>query len=252
MLLFSAKLEITNVISIGSGKYIINAYFIDNSGVFSVGSIKASDIIYQDLSLLGLGASRYKIIIIDPTYVSSGTDFKCTIVSDNPNLEDYEPIAGLYAIIGQNDGFGTTAITDITRNEVSEVFVSSVRNVESYYSSKRIVNELEVIAATPIGGHRIVTSDGYYASHLNPLHIHKIFGLSVNAVSAGEKVRVRYDGSIYESSWNWDLTKPIYLGMDGTLIQTPPTIGFIKVIANVISINTILLQLQNKAIILGD
>ena len=145
MLLFNAKLEITDVIPLGYSKYVIEAYFIDNSGMFSANSININDIIYQDLSLLGYGIVRYKITLIDSNYQSSGTDFRCTIVSDNPNQEDYTPFPGMISIIGQNDGYGSTAITDISRNEVNEVFISSVRNIEAYYSSKRIEKELEML-----------------------------------------------------------------------------------------------------------
>lgn len=52
-------------------------------------------------------------------------------------------------------------------------------------------------------------------------HANRPLWLTLHAALAGEPVHVVSTGKVVNSSWNW-IMGPIYLGLDGTITQTPP------------------------------
>ena len=89
---------------------------------------------------------------------------------------------------------------------------------------------LSVVAATALGGHRMVVLDGngqaVYASNDQLSHFHKVLGMTLGAVNALEAVDVMRGGEVTEPSWNWLLGAPVFLSTNGLLTQTAPTSGF--------------------------
>lgn len=86
--------------------------------------------------------------------------------------------------------------------------------------------EIERPAAINLSGHRMVMLDGQggatYASSTEQTHANRIVGMTTHAAVAGANVALAVYGEITEPSWNWDADKPVYLGADGFLTQTPP------------------------------
>jgi hypothetical protein len=83
-----------------------------------------------------------------------------------------------------------------------------------------------LIAAAPIGGHRVVSrvSDTEVA-HTNYFSYNScrgIVGISLGAASLGAPVTVRKDGLLIEPSWSWTPDQDIYLTFSGQLTQTIP------------------------------
>ncbi len=87
-----------------------------------------------------------------------------------------------------------------------------------------------VVAAENLGGHRIVTVEGYYASKDNLSDKFKILGMTTGAVVSGDDASIITHGFITESSWNWTVGNPIFLDANGLLTQTPPIGGFRMII----------------------
>ena len=87
--------------------------------------------------------------------------------------------------------------------------------------------ELSHIAATSISGHHAVllNTDGQveYATNTVPSHSRKVAGVSSNAAASGDTVSIVAYGKMEEPSWNWDITKPVYLGDSGVLTQVTPS-----------------------------
>lgn len=84
---------------------------------------------------------------------------------------------------------------------------------------------LVMIAPNAVGGNRFVYLDGnqvLYATNQNPNHGMKILGLTANAANVGDTLTVILFGEIEEPSWNWELDKPIFLGVNGLPTQTVP------------------------------
>ncbi|MBI3257875.1 MAG: hypothetical protein HYZ54_00085, partial [Ignavibacteriae bacterium] len=107
-----------------------------------------------------------------------------------------------------------------------------------------------VIASENLGGHRIVTVEGYYASKDTSVDKFKILGMTTGAVSIGEAAQVITHGSITESSWNWTVGNPIFLSTNGLLTQTPPTSGFRMIIGIPQTSNTMFVDISEPIIII--
>jgi len=93
---------------------------------------------------------------------------------------------------------------------------------------------LSILTNSPIGGHRVVYADdnGYpqYASSLVSAHAFRILGLSVNAAGTGELLNIANTQEVVESSWSWDVTKPLWLDVNGLMTQTPPVGGVFSLV----------------------
>lgn len=87
----------------------------------------------------------------------------------------------------------------------------------------QIGNTETVVAAEALGGHRVITTDGYYADASNTTHAYRVFGVTIGAASIGTVATVRTFGEIAESGWNWTMGEPVFLGANGNVTQTPPS-----------------------------
>lgn len=81
-------------------------------------------------------------------------------------------------------------------------------------------------AGLALSGHRIVLLDSsrnaIYADNETLAHANRILGLTKTAAVQGDQVEVIRDVELQEPSWNWTVGEPIYLGTNGTLIQSAP------------------------------
>lgn len=85
-------------------------------------------------------------------------------------------------------------------------------------------------ASEAIGGHIVVyqTAGGVaIASSDSTSHANRILGITNSAVSLGANVPVTLSGELTEPTWTFTEGLPVYLSVNGTLTQTPPTSGFI-------------------------
>ncbi len=104
------------------------------------------------------------------------------------------------------------------------------------------------IAGATLSGHRVVVSENgvlQYASNLVVSHTLSLVGLTTGAVTAGQQVSVHTFGELTDPSFSFDVTKAIYLGNDGGLIQyLPDSPAMIFRLARPLSANTIFWQPQ--------
>jgi hypothetical protein len=90
---------------------------------------------------------------------------------------------------------------------------------------------------------RVVVVDGddlIYASPANLDHAHRTVGLTLTASGAGQPSTAITYGPASDGGWNWDPDLPLWLGVDGTLTQTPPVAGYLRIVATAISPGSIL------------
>lgn len=84
-------------------------------------------------------------------------------------------------------------------------------------------------AGQTLSGHRVVwiagDDKGYYASSDDPTSSRMIAGVTTGAASADTPVTIVGAGEIEESSWNWAVGSPVWLGLNGALTQAVPTSG---------------------------
>lgn len=81
-------------------------------------------------------------------------------------------------------------------------------------------------AGRALSGHKMVVLNGVreaiYADNTILAHANIVLGLTKGAAAAGAQVEVIREQELQEPSWNWTVGLPIYLGTDGTLIQSAP------------------------------
>jgi hypothetical protein len=89
---------------------------------------------------------------------------------------------------------------------------------------------LSYIAEIALSGHRVVvlnaTAQLIYADSGIAAHANKVLGITTGAAAAGASATVQIGGEVVEPTWSWVLDTPIWLGVDGTLVQVQPTVGF--------------------------
>lgn len=112
------------------------------------------------------------------------------------------------------------------------------------------------IADTSISGHRAVirTASGIsYASNDNLSHKLATIGVTLNAANVGDMVTVIVYGEITEPSWNWTPNLPVFLGVNGNLVQVAPNQvnSFSLIIGFAISPQILLVSLKEAITTLG-
>lgn len=89
-------------------------------------------------------------------------------------------------------------------------------------------NQFEyVVAGQVLGGNRAVSTNSAGQLVYPDLSStsSRVYGVTTHSAGLGELVTVQIVGTQTEPSWNWDVTLPVFVGMNGTLTQTPPTTG---------------------------
>jgi len=118
-------------------------------------------------------------------------------------------------------------------------------NIESASSSEAV--EKEYTAGEILSGHRLVEiyeEKAYYADN-SSVNFGRKIGLTKNAAELDASVTVLFFGEITHSSWNFDLTKPVFLGTNGALTQTKPETGYLLVIGKPINTTKLFVNIEN-------
>lgn len=106
---------------------------------------------------------------------------------------------------------------------------------------------IELPAGEAIGGHRVVYGrDGevFHASSDDTESASAVIGISLGAAAVGTTAQILVAGLVAESSWNWLPSKPIFLGLNGVLTQTPPAAGVSLVIGVPTASNSMSINVQ--------
>jgi hypothetical protein len=101
-------------------------------------------------------------------------------------------------------------------------------------------------AAIALSALRIVSGNDTnyaYSDPTDPDSVWSIAGLTPNAASQGQPITPIRNQPISDSSWNWDTSKPIVLGPNGTLTQSNSAIWGVQV-ATALSPTTIFIQIE--------
>ncbi|QIL81783.1 hypothetical protein G7047_19075 [Diaphorobacter sp. HDW4A] len=109
------------------------------------------------------------------------------------------------------------------------------------------VQSIALPAGEALGGHRVVFArDGFafHASRDDVFHANAVLGITTGSASAGSAANVQTAGVIVESSWAWLASKPIFLGLNGVLTQSPPTTGVSLVIGVPTASDSMLINVQ--------
>lgn len=113
--------------------------------------------------------------------------------------------------------------------EVTRVTLSPVQRTSSGSST-----DVSFEAGETLGGQRAVIIDNakaYYADNTNLSHLKKPIGISTAAAVSGASINIRFFGELQDSSFSFEIDKPIFVSTNGMLTQTAPSNGFSLIIA---------------------
>lgn len=96
-----------------------------------------------------------------------------------------------------------------------------------------------------VGGHRVLSINAnggivYASSDDQSMAPRSVFGVTLGAAVAGGHVDVLIYGEIVESTWNFDVQLPIFLGSNGVMTQIPPASGWSIILGQPTSTNSML------------
>ena len=107
-----------------------------------------------------------------------------------------------------------------------------------------------VTAAEALGGHRVVTMSGNYASKDISADKFNVLGVTQGAVISGATATVTTFGEITEGSWNWTAGLPVFLSTNGLMTQTAPATGFRLIIGRAKSATTLFVDISEPIVII--
>ena len=76
-----------------------------------------------------------------------------------------------------------------------------------------------------------------------------IIGISVTGNSSGNQVKYQIDGKLEDSSFNFPLNDPLYLGSGGIITNIFPTVGFRTRLGTSLGIGAIEIQIEEPIIL---
>ena len=257
--LFNAKIDILSYDIINDKEWSIKSRITDNTGNFVANNAQIGDIIYIDDSM-GNMVLRYKVTAIT---LASGSKFYADIIWDEENEIPIEPLIGFEALIGSaSKNLGLASLTSSTNNNISEAFITKIKNYESFEIIDKISNSNDngesiktYIANSDIEQYRFVyVTNGINISTAGDKNIDsadKIVGITLESVSTGEPVKVQIAGRVTNSNWNFDtIGQNIFISRGGKFKTTPdPTALYVQQLGMIVSSDTIDLDFEEAVII---
>lgn len=134
-------------------------------------------------------------------------------------------------------------VIDIKFQEVAQSITNNITNDNSVFTG---------VAATDLGGHRIVVSLGSqiaYADNTDSSHSSIVTGITTQAVLSGNPVNITISGEVSEGTWNWILDKPIFLTANGLMTQTVPPSGFLLQVGFPTSATSMVIDIKTAIIL---
>jgi len=150
-------------------------------------------------------------------------------------------------------------ITVVNENELSitlsdrqELNIALCGLITALSAEGRII--IQKVAGETIGSHKVVKlgDDGkvYYADCRNLPDVERILGMTLNSANTNGSVNILLFGKLQDSSFNFDTSKPIYLGKNGAIVQDIDSESvFIQRLGRVLKNNEILIDLDEPIIL---
>ena len=113
---------------------------------------------------------------------------------------------------------------------------------------------IQKVVGETIGSHKIVklgdNGKVYYADCRNLSDVERILGMTLNSANTNGSVNILLFGKLQDSSFNFDTSKPIYLGKNGAIVQDIDSESvFIQRLGKVLKNNEILIDLDEPIIL---
>jgi len=111
-------------------------------------------------------------------------------------------------------------------------------------------NTFVSVAGQDLAINRVVIIDtdswAYYVDPTNMDHELKVVGLTMRASAIYNNCIIRTRGKVFDASWTWQTSLPVYVSTLGQLTQDIPTVGFVRQIGMAIDINSIFIDIKDS------
>jgi len=125
--------------------------------------------------------------------------------------------------------------TESADEVVSAVISEETITVNSFDGAPPVQGQELIQAGQALSAYKAIAPDGsgsfIYADKDTPGHAFIVYGLTKQAINEGSAGIAQTYGAVENDSWAWEDEKPIFLGNEGELTQTPPVSGFSLVVA---------------------
>lgn len=142
MRLFSARYDILSSSSVDTGIYEVEAFIVDNTGMYYAADVAVGDIVYVSGLMYGYDIFRYQVSEI---ISADGAKLIAKLTWDMP-YADFEPMDPYGdAIIGARHLSSTTCnIVDVSVNITNEKLVADARNYQQILTNVNIINNSSI------------------------------------------------------------------------------------------------------------
>ena len=152
MNIFNGKLDIqaSTLVEGASSQWDIDAVYTDALGNYYAMDAKVGDLIYQDMTFMNLGVSRYVVLEIYPEtdYSVLKAKMEWALPADG-NHEVTEPSVGIESMIGRPIG-GSVFLPIASVQGISDSFIDYTQNIESWLNT-RLSSNTRIYDAPYIG-----------------------------------------------------------------------------------------------------
>lgn len=117
---------------------------------------------------------------------------------------------------------------------------AAIANSTSDYAAAVNISALKMVCVDPATGLLQL------ANNIDVGTAYTVIGMTTEAVSAGEKPTILYEGPYTDSGWSWNMAADVSLFLDanGQITQTPPNSGFLLRVGFATSAQSIFLHLS--------
>lgn len=107
-------------------------------------------------------------------------------------------------------------------------------------------------AGAALGGHRVValnpSGQAVYADSSTSTAL-RVVGITVGAAAQGDLATMQVGGEMSEPSWSWDLSKALFLGANGQIVQDAPATGACVLLGFPITATSIFISIEPPIIL---
>jgi len=171
-------------------------------------------------------------------------------------------IENVIVVVNEQETIPTVIINEKSTNDtifVPPIYGSAIPGPQGPKGEKGDIglpgagNSVVVIAESLIGGGRVIAIENeipIYASNNNKLIAKKVIGISLGAAEAGAELTIQTTGLMTDPAWNWNIDKPLFLGINGLIIQDYPSdADFLLIVGEPVSRDTIKVNIETPIII---
>ena len=143
----------------------------------------------------------------------------------------------------------SNSCTSLDVNHIQNVLSLSSVGIQGVQGEKGEIGNsaIEYVAGENITSYQpLIIDDGVLkvASNIDDSHTGKFIGLASNSSNLGGDVTVLFHGEVENSGWNFTLGNFIYIGANGLITDTTPSIGFLQSIGHASATNKIILNIK--------